>query len=167
MCCLITQRSLLPMPGLRTFAKTEMPNRFAFFCAIPLFLCTSAFAQSTTPAATTAERTFWDHNGSVMYLVADGSSREFYYQKPRPGMLEVGAHPDSLLFKGQINDGQFSGTAYLFNAHCGQVPFEVKGADSRQWRKSGADRAGSACRAKLPTLWKLYEYFRIQTVENN
>ncbi len=98
------------------------------FCLIPqLLICTSAFAQSTTPAATTAERTFWDHNGSVMYLVANGSSREFYYQKPRPGMLEAGAHPDSLLFRGQIDNGQFSGTAYLFNAHCGQVPFEVKG----------------------------------------
>ena len=65
------------------------------FCLIPqLLICTSAFAQSTTPAATTAEQTFWDHNGSVMYLVANGSSREFYYQKPRPGMLEAGAHPE-------------------------------------------------------------------------
>jgi hypothetical protein len=62
-----------------------------------------------------------------MYLVADGSSREFYYQKPRPGMLEAGAHPDSLLFRGQITDGHFSGTAFLFNANCGQVPFAVKG----------------------------------------
>ena len=99
----------------------------AFLCASPLFVVTSAFAQSTTPAAITAERTFWDHNGSVMYLVADGSSREFYYQKPRPGMLEAGAHPDSLLFRGQINDGHISGTAFLFNANCGQVPFAVKG----------------------------------------
>ena len=127
MCCLITQRSLLPMPALRTFAKTEMPKRFAFFCATLLFLSASAFAQSTTPAATTAERTLWDHNGSVMYLVENGSSREFYYQKPRPGMLEAGAHPDSLLFRGQLNDGHISGTAFLFNANCGQVPFAVKG----------------------------------------
>jgi hypothetical protein len=124
---LITQRSLLPMPALRTFAKTEMPKRFAFFCATLLFLSASAFAQSTTPAATTAERTLWDHNGSVMYLVENGSSREFYYQKPRPGMLEAGAHPDSLLFRGQLNDGHISGTAFLFNANCGQVPFAVKG----------------------------------------
>ena len=39
------------------------------------------------------EPTLWDHNGSVMYLVANGSSREFYYQKPRPGILEVGDIP--------------------------------------------------------------------------
>jgi hypothetical protein len=104
-----------------------MTKRFAFLCAIPLFLSTSAFAQSPNVTATATETTLWDHNGSVMYLIANGLSREFYYKKPRPGMLEVGAHPDSLLFKGQINDGEFSGTAYLFNAHCGQVPFEVKG----------------------------------------
>jgi hypothetical protein len=58
---------------------------------------------------------------------ANESLREFYYQKPRPGMLEAGAHPDDLLFKGQINDGQISGIAYIFSAQCGQVPFHVKG----------------------------------------
>jgi hypothetical protein len=47
--------------------------------------------------------------------------------KPRPGMVEAGAHPDDLLFKGQINDGQISGMAYIFNAQCGRVPFHVKG----------------------------------------
>jgi hypothetical protein len=98
-----------------------MPTRFAFLWAISLFLSTSAQAQPQEV------RTLWDHNGSVMYLIANGSSREFYYQKPRAGMLEAGAHPDALLFKGQINDGQISGTAYIFNAQCGQVPFEVKG----------------------------------------
>jgi hypothetical protein len=99
------------------------------FCLITQFLvCTSLFTQSATPAATTAERTFWDHNGSVMYLVANGSSRELYYQKPRAGMLEVGVRSDSLLFRGEIKDEQFSGTAYIFNAQCGQVPFEVKGS---------------------------------------
>ena len=77
------------------------------------------------------ETDLWDHNGSVMYLVANGSSREFYYQKPRTGMLEAGAHPDSLLFRGQINDGHFSGTAYLFNANCGQVPFAAQRTHSR------------------------------------
>ena len=148
---LTTRRSLLLMPALRTFAETEMPKRFAFLCAIPLFLVTSAFAQSTTPAATTTERTFWDHNGSVMYLVANGSSREFYYQKPRPGMLEAGAHPDSLLFRGQIIDGHFSGTAFLFNANCGQVPFAVKGPildnGERVVLTGQAPRVGRNCQA--------------------
>jgi hypothetical protein len=41
---------------------------------------TSAQAQTQTASP---ESTVWDHNGSVMYLVANGPSREFYYQKPR------------------------------------------------------------------------------------
>jgi hypothetical protein len=122
------------------------------FCLIPqLLICTSAFVQSTTPAPTTAERTFWDHNGSVMYLVANGSSREFYYQRPRLGMLEAGARPDSLLFRGQINNGQFSGTVYVFNAQCGQVPFEVKGPilenGGRVALTGQAPRVGRNCQA--------------------
>jgi hypothetical protein len=94
--------------------------------AISLFLSTSIYAQPQD-ASPPAERSLWDHNGSIMYLVAIGASKELHYQKPRPGMLEAGAHPDDVLFKGEINDGQLSGTAYIFNAQCGQVPFHVKG----------------------------------------
>jgi hypothetical protein len=47
-----------------------------------------ASAQAQTQTAS-LEPTIWDHNGSVMYLVANGPSREFHYQKPRAGMLEV------------------------------------------------------------------------------
>jgi hypothetical protein len=97
-----------------------------FLSAIPLFLSTSAYAQ-LQDASPSAERTLWDHNGSIMYLIAIGSSRELHYQKPRPGMLEAGARPDDVLFKGEINDGQIAGTAYIFNAQCGPVPFRVKG----------------------------------------
>ena len=50
--------------------------------------CASAQAQTAPP-----ESTILDHNGSVMYLVANGSSREIYYQKPRAGMLEVALIP--------------------------------------------------------------------------
>ena len=46
-----------------------------------------ASAQAQTASA---EPTIWDHNGSVVYLVANGQSREFHYQKPRAGMLDVG-----------------------------------------------------------------------------
>ena len=128
-----------------------MPGRLTFYLILQLLMCTSAFAQSTTPAATAAERTFWDHNGSVVYLVANGSSREFYYQRPRLGMLEAGAHPDSLLFSGQINNGQLSGTAYVFTAQCGQVPFEVKGPilenGGRVALTGQAPRVGRNCQA--------------------
>jgi len=106
-------------------AEIAMSKLFVFVCAIPLILSANALAQPQDEPL--PERTLWDHNGSIMYLVANASSREFYYRKPRPGMLEAGAHPDDLLFKGQMNDGQISGIAYIFNAQCGRVPFHVKG----------------------------------------
>jgi hypothetical protein len=105
-----------------------------------------AQAQTVSP-----ESTIWDHNGSIMYLVANGSSREFYYQKPRPGMLDAGARPGSLLIRGQVNEGQYSGTAYIFNSHCGPIPFQVKGPildnDERILLTGEAPRIGRNCNA--------------------
>ena len=109
-----------------------------------------ATAQAQTQTAS-AEPTIWDHNGSVVYLVANGQSREFHYQKPRAGMLEVGARPGSLLFRGEIDNGQYSGTAYIFSPHCGQIPFQVKGPildnDERIMLTGQAPRLGRNCRA--------------------
>jgi hypothetical protein len=121
----------------------------AFFSTVALateVCCTSA--QARTQAAS-PEPTLWDHNGSVMYLVANGSSREFYYQKPRPGMLDAGAHPGSVLFRGELNNGQYLGTAYIFNPHCGPIPFEVKGSilnDEQIVLTGQAPRVGRNCR---------------------
>ena len=109
--------------------------------------CTSAHAQTQTASP---EPTTWDHNGSVMYLVENGSSREFRYQKPRPGMLEAGARPDSLLFRGQVDNGQYAGTAYIYNPHCGAISFQVKGSvldnDERIILTGQAPQAGRNCR---------------------
>jgi len=105
----------------------------------------SAQAQTQTPSP---EPTVWDHNGSVMSLVTSGSSREFRYQKPRQGMLEAGARPGSVLFRGEVNNGQFMGTAYIFNPHCGPIPFEAKGPsldDERIVLTGEAPRVGSNC----------------------
>jgi hypothetical protein len=107
--------------------------------------CTSAHAQTQTAPP---ESTIWDHNGSVMYLVVNGSSREIYYQKPRPGMLDAGARPGSVLFRGEVNNGQYLGTAYIFNPHCGPIPFEVKGPildDQRIVLTGQAPRVGRNC----------------------
>jgi len=108
----------------------------------------SAQAQTQTPSA---EPTIWDHNGSVVYLVANGQSREFHYQKPRAGMLDVGARPGSLLFRGEIDNAQYSGTAYIFSPHCGPIPFQVKGPildnDERIILTGQAPRLGRNCRA--------------------
>jgi hypothetical protein len=110
----------------------------------------AAIVLSATVAVALPEPAIWDHNGSVMYLVANGSSREVYYQKPRPGMLDAGARPGSLLFRGEVNNGQYSGTAYIFNLHCGPIPFEVKGPilddDKRIVLTGEAPRVDRNCR---------------------
>jgi hypothetical protein len=125
-----------------------MPRHFALFISLPIILNTAAHAQTQ---AASPEPTLWDHNGSVMSLVAKGSSREFYYQKPRPGMLEAGAKPASLLFRGGVSNGQYSGTAFIFNPRCGQIPFQVKGAildnDERIVLTGQAPRVGRNCQA--------------------
>jgi hypothetical protein len=71
----------------------------AKLAALAAMALVAAGAMASTQAQTqtaSAEPTIWDHNGSVMYLVANGQSREFHYQKPRAGMLEVGARSGSL-----------------------------------------------------------------------
>ena len=127
--------------------------------------CTSAQAHTQTA---TPESTIWDHNGSVMYLVATGSSREIFYQKPRPGMLEAGVRPGSLLFRGEINNGHYLGTAYIFNLHCGPIPFEVKGPilnDDEQIVLTGqAPRVGRSCRAHESYVSNL-EFRRLKPTE--
>jgi hypothetical protein len=95
------------------------------------------------------EPAIWDHNGSVMYLVTNGLFREFHYQKPCPGMLHAGARPGSVLFRGEVNNGQYSGTAYIFNPQCGPIPFEVKGSilnDEQIVLAGQAPRVGRNCR---------------------
>jgi hypothetical protein len=120
---------------------------FATIALVATIAVANAQAQTQTASP---EPTIWDHNGSVMYLVANGQSREIYYQKPRAGMLEVGARPGSLLFRGEIDNGQYTGTAYIFSPHCGQVPFQVKGPildnDERILLTGQAPRVGRNCR---------------------
>jgi clan AA aspartic protease (TIGR02281 family) len=74
-----------------------------------------------------ANRSFWNHNGSTVYLVAKGSSRQFFYEDPRAGMIEAGARRGSLLFQGVSVGGQYVGTAFLYNANCGTLPYKVSG----------------------------------------
>jgi hypothetical protein len=116
------------MSRLRTIGRrVAMPRQVAFFCLLQLILSMSAFAQSQNAHSASSEPTLWDHNGSVVYLVAKGSSREFYYKEPRQGMLEAGAHAGSLLFQGNAENGRYVGTAYIFHRNCEQFPYQVSG----------------------------------------
>ena len=74
-----------------------------------------------------AATSLWDHNGSTVYLMADGATREFHYNVPRAGMLQAGARSGSLLFTGRSINGRYVGTAYIFDRKCGQIPYQVSG----------------------------------------
>jgi hypothetical protein len=82
--------------------------------------------------------------------VANGSLREFYYDQPRVGMMEAGARPGSLLFRGRSLEGRYIGTAYTFDSRCG--PYEVSGPILHNYERvvlSGqAPRVGSDCRTR-------------------
>ncbi len=92
----------------------------------------------------------WNHNGSTVYLVAQGRSRKFYYKEPRPGMLSAGAKPGSLLFEGEANGSQYQGTAYIFQARCDPYPYRVSGPILDNYRRvelrGQAPRVESDCR---------------------
>jgi hypothetical protein len=64
--------------------------------------------------------------------------------------VEAGARPGSLLFRGQVDNGQYAGTAYIFNPHCGAISFQVKGPvldnDERIMLTGQAPQVGRNCR---------------------
>ena len=127
-----------------------MPKRFGLCCAL-LALSTSALAESRGPAAR-LESTLWDHDGSVVYLLALGAAREFHYREPRAGMVEAGARPGALLFRGTVANGQFAGTAFIFDRRCGQLPYPVSGPildhDERVVLTGEAPLVGAKCRVQ-------------------
>jgi hypothetical protein len=124
--------------------------RAALVAAIGIVLGATATSARAQAQAASPEAALWDHNGSVMYLEEKGAAREFHYQKPRPGMVEVGAHSGSLLFRGRLDNGQYSGTAYIFNPRCGPIPFQVTGSardnDERIVLAGEAPLVGRKCR---------------------
>lgn len=127
-----------------------MPKRFGLCCAL-LALSTSALAQSKGPAAR-LDSTLWDHNGSVVYLLALGAAREFHYKEPRGGVVEAGARSGALLFRGTVANGQFAGTAFIFDRRCGQLPYPVSGPildhDERVVLTGEAPLVGAKCRVQ-------------------
>lgn len=101
-----------------------MNKGIASVCGLLLLLGLTTFARSQSSLP---EPTLWDHNGSVVSLVARGASREFYYQEPRQEMIDAGARPGSLLFRGHTHEGKYFGTAFIFKSHCGRIPYQVSG----------------------------------------
>ena len=112
-----------------------------------IILAAALLASTSLSAAATS---LWDHNGSVVYLVANGNQRELRYLEPRQGMLQAGAHAGSVLFSGRSVQGRYFGTAYVFNRQCGPTPYEVSGPilnDDRSVILTGlVPRLGADCR---------------------
>ena len=77
--------------------------------------------------AGSAASPLWEHNGSLMRLVATGASRKFFYESPRQGLVEVGIQKGSLLFEGTKNGATYAGTAYVYSKRCGRIGFAVSG----------------------------------------
>ena len=106
------------------FASDEQRHQLLSLCWIRS--CNPEAAASRQDAL--VDNSHWSHNGSVMYLRTAGSARRIYYLQPRPGMLDAGAAPDSLLFDGTDDNGHWSGSARVFNKRCGrQYPYLVEG----------------------------------------
>lgn len=83
-------------------------------------------AEQSDDAGTTTS--VWNHNGSLMYLVAEGRQRKFIYRRPKLAMLDAGAKQDTVLFNGEAIGDTFSGTAYIFNRKCGAFSYSVSGS---------------------------------------
>ncbi len=73
-------------------------------------------------------RTYWSMDGSVVYLIVNGSDRKFYFQKPNQEMQDAGATPGSLIFSGKAtNTPSYEGTVYVFNQPCERVQYKAAG----------------------------------------
>ncbi len=112
-----------------------------------LYACSLGISGLATSAAA---ESLWEHNGSVMRLRADGTSRSFEYVVPRAGLREVGVVAGAVLFEGSKTGDQYSGIAYLFSKSCGRIGYPVKGPASKDQRKiklSGrAPKRNSKCK---------------------
>jgi hypothetical protein len=78
---------------------------------------------------------YWDHNGSLMALSANGDSRVFYYETPREPIAKAGVTKGTLLFKGRFAGRRYTGQAYLFSRKCGPIAYEVSGQVSADFRR--------------------------------
>jgi len=96
-------------------------ERFCGAVVVAVLLATMTMAQAQSPSS------LWGHNGSIVRLIANGGSREFVFEQPRPGMIDEGATEGSLLFRGQAVKDRYEGTAFVFKAGCGPVPYRVSG----------------------------------------
>jgi len=111
-------------------------------------LATAAFATGT---GTAAADSCWNHNGSIMRLVAQGNNRWFYYEVPRQVLRNAGVRRGTLLFNGRKNGNSYSGTSRVFSKWCNApLQYYVQGpvspSQTRVTIRGTRDVYGSGCR---------------------
>ena len=91
-------------------------------------VCLSTLLLCTAVGHSAAADSLWDHNGSVMRLVADGEQRQFLYERPRQVLEAAGVEQGTLLFDGYRVGNKYRGTAKRFSKNCpAPLPYEVSG----------------------------------------
>jgi len=71
---------------------------------------------------------FWDHNGSLMRLEADGQQRVFTYEEPRAVTRRAGAKRGTVLFDGRNVGDYYVGRARRFSRYCDEpLVYDVEG----------------------------------------
>ena len=91
--------------------------------------------QLTATAGAYSISSYWNHNGSLVALSAQGTSRVFYYERPRELMEKAGVVKGTLLFKGQFAGRSYKGQAYQFSRKCGPIAYPVKGEVSADFTR--------------------------------
>ena len=110
----------------------------------------SATATLATTGAAQAD-SCWNHNGSLMRLVAQGNNRWFYYENPRRVLRNAGVRPGTLLFNGVKRGNSYSGTSRVFSKWC-NAPLEyyvqgpVSSSQTRVTIRGTRDVYASGCR---------------------
>jgi hypothetical protein len=121
----------------------RMATTSLFVAIVNATVIPSAMAQQDSPS-------LWRHNGSIVYLVTSGPKREFYYQEPREGLIQAGAHRNSLLFSGTVQGTNYFGTALIYNPRCGTFTYRVSGPILDNYRRvvlrGEAPRVGPDCK---------------------
>lgn len=69
----------------------------------------------------------WNHNGSLMRLLASGATRRFAYERPRSGLERAGVSQCDVVFEGEKQGNKYVGTAYVFSRDCGPIGYPVSG----------------------------------------
>lgn len=94
---------------------------------------------------------YWNHNGSLMRLIANGNSRAFVYAVPRDVLVQAGVQAGTLLFDGERQGNRYYGISRVFSRYCeAPLEYEVEGyvtnGDLRVVLTGSREVYGEGCR---------------------